>query len=162
IRVRHHHFLAGEHLRRLPLRGDARRDLDAEFYRERPQHVLSVLTAAREIDRHAAEKYEVDAGGGEFTGRPHAHLVGRIDLALAAVDHCHIRDHEGHAGGNELVEFVREYFRAARRAGVADAGAVAVDVAAGRWLPIDHSCPVLPATARNTVTDFAADDTRNL
>jgi hypothetical protein len=49
-----------------------------------------------------------------------------------------------------------------RRAGVADAGAVAVDFAAGRWLAIDHSCPVPPATARNTVTDFAADDTRNL
>src|SRR5262249_40391389 len=105
---------------------------------------------------------DVDAGGGEFTRRPHAHLVGRIDLALAAFDHRQRRDDEGHAGGNELVEFVREYFRAARRGGVGDAGAVAGDVAAGRWLPIDHSCPVLLATARNTVTGFAADDTRNL
>src|SRR6516225_1992356 len=146
IRVRHHHFLAGEHLRRLSLRGDARRHLDAELRRERMQHVLRVLVAAGKIDRHATEKHEVDADGGEFTRRPHAHLVGRIDLALAAFDHRQRRDDEGHAGGNELVKFIREYFRAARRAGVADAGAVAIDVTAGRWLPIDHSCPVLLAT----------------
>jgi hypothetical protein len=61
IRVPDHHFLAAEHLRRLFLRGGARRDLDAEFRRERPQHVLRVLIAAREIDRHATEKHEVDA-----------------------------------------------------------------------------------------------------
>src|SRR5262245_3376826 len=54
------------------------------------------------------------AGGGEFTRRPHAHLVGCIDLALAAFDHRQRRDHEGHAGGSELVEFIREYFRAER------------------------------------------------
>jgi len=89
----------------------------------------------------AAEKHEVDAGGGEFARRAHAHLVGRIDLALTTFDHGQRRDHEGHAGGNELVEFIREYFRAERRAGVADAGAAAVDVAAGRWLPIHLAAP---------------------
>ena len=67
VRVRHHHLLAAEHLRRLRLRGDARRHLDAELRREGPQHVLRVLIAAGEVDRDAAEKHEVDAGGGEFT-----------------------------------------------------------------------------------------------
>src|SRR5262249_57493919 len=113
-------------------------------------------------DGEAAEKVGGGAGAGAFTGRPQAHLVGRIDLALAAFDHRQRRDDEGHASGNELVEFIREYFGAERRAGVADAGAVTVDFAAGRWLSIDHSCSIPLATARNTVTNFAADDTRNL
>jgi len=53
IRVRHDGLPAAQHFRRLGLRCDARRHLHAELGGERREHVLSILGAAREIDRHA-------------------------------------------------------------------------------------------------------------
>src|SRR5271166_2078577 len=120
--------------------------------------------AAGEIDRHAAEKHDVHARGRKLARSAHAHLIRLIDLAPAALDHAHRRDDEGHAFGYDLVELVREDFRAQRWTRVADAGTAAIDVAATwlRKLHVHVPRPSAPATCAHQIdmTNFPADVTR--
>jgi hypothetical protein len=65
-----------------------------------------ILPAACEIDRHAAEKNDIDAGGGELARGVQAHVIGLIDLPRARLGHAQRGDDERHAGRNELVELI--------------------------------------------------------
>ena len=87
--------------------------------------------AARQIDRHAAEHDDVAAGRRHLARGAHADVVGLVDLVLAAHHDGERGDHQRHAGRHDFVELVRKHFGGERRRGVADAGAAAIDVAAG-------------------------------
>src|SRR5580700_9137807 len=126
-----HDLLAAECFRCRGLGGSAGRDLDLQLGFEIADDLFGIGGTARQIDRHAAKHDDVAAGGRHFARRAHADVVGLIDLVLAAHHDGERSDHERHAGRHDLVEFIRKDFGGERRRGVADAGAAAVNVAAG-------------------------------
>ena len=95
-------------------------------------HLLGVLGAARQIDRHAAEQHDVAAGRRHLARRAHGDVVGLVDLVLRPHHDGERGDHQRHAVRHDLVELVGEDLGGQRRRGVADAGAVAVHLAVSR------------------------------
>ena len=126
-----HDLLAAECFRRRRLGRSAGGNLDLQLGFEVADDLFGIGGAARQIDRHAAEHDDVAARRRHFARRAHADVVGLVDLVLAAHHDGERGDHERHAFRHDLVELVREDFGGERRRGVADAGAAAVDVAAG-------------------------------
>src|ERR1700685_1764916 len=131
VRLAHHDLLAAERFCSRRLGRRAGRDLDLQLGLEIADDLPGIGGAARQIDWHAAEYDDVTAGGSHFARSAHADVVGLIDLVLAAHHDGERGDHERHAFRHDLVEFIRKDFGGKRRRGVADAGAAAVDVAAG-------------------------------
>ena len=101
-------------------------NLHAKLGLEVADHLLGVLGAARQVDRHAAEHHDIAARRRHLARRLHADVVGLVDLVLAAHHDGERGDHERDAIRHDLVEFVRKDFGCKRRGGVTDAGAVAV------------------------------------
>src|SRR5262249_60434718 len=86
VRLRPDDLPAAERLGGRGLRRRAGRHLDAELGLGLAHDRLGILRPARQVDRHAAEHDDVDAGRRHLARRLHADVVGLVDLALAALD----------------------------------------------------------------------------
>jgi hypothetical protein len=146
VGLRDDHLAAAERPGGVLLRRQAGRDLDPELGLERADHRLRIVMAARQVDRHPAEHDDIDAGSGHLARRPHAELIGLIDLGLVAFDDAQGRQHQRHPAGDDPVEFIGENLGHQRRRGVADARPIAVDLVARRWLQ-SHGCDLNLGTA---------------
>src|SRR5262249_16805140 len=75
----------------------------------------------REIDRHTAEKHNIDSGTSQRARRANAHFMRMGKLALRALGNVQRGKGESDPGRNDSIELMRKDLGDQRRRGVANA-----------------------------------------